>query len=164
MASEISSILNELWASLNATAVDGGRIEIPDTLLSAGPSTMVEAIDWRMDWWWIFLPSCIALLAVTVLANNYENTTLAIGIGSIAAIAGACLESLNAWGRNNWTAFSSQNYFDPNGLFIGAFAGAPVVITSLVVVGVLLIQLVTLALQSKAVRMRAAQSEKKKSE
>ncbi|EEQ98961.1 hypothetical protein Pmar_PMAR026685 [Perkinsus marinus ATCC 50983] len=50
MSDKITSLLDDLWTSLNATALDGGRIEIPSVLLSGGPATIIEAIEWRVDW------------------------------------------------------------------------------------------------------------------
>ncbi|EEQ98962.1 conserved hypothetical protein [Perkinsus marinus ATCC 50983] len=73
-------------------------------------------------------------------------------VGSILAVG---LETFNTWGNEHWASFSSQNYFDPNGLFIAVFVGLPLMVVSLI----------TLGLRSTALRMRVAQKkEKKKSE
>jgi hypothetical protein len=49
-----------------------------------------------------------------------------------------CASPLNAWGAANWRSFSTQNYFDKNGVFMSALFTAPLIL-------VLLVQLVLIA-------------------
>ena len=49
-----------------------------------------------------------------------------------------CASTLNAWGAEHWEHFSTQNYFDKNGVFVSALFTAPMIL-------VLLVQLVLIA-------------------
>ena len=41
-------------------------------------------------------------------------------------------ERMNDWGSRNWQQFASQNYFDPNGVFMSLFVAAPLALLSFV--------------------------------
>ena len=61
-------------------------------------------------------------------------------IPSISALSGAGVymsENINAWAAQHWQRFSTQNYFDPSGLFASVvFSGPLLLISSLLVVRV----------------------------
>lgn len=43
-------------------------------------------------------------------------------------------ESINSFLGKNWKSFSSQNYFDPNGLFISVLWSGPLLLITILIV------------------------------
>nr|XP_025646645.1 uncharacterized protein LOC112741764 isoform X3 [Arachis hypogaea]XP_029147875.1 uncharacterized protein LOC112741764 isoform X3 [Arachis hypogaea] len=53
---------------------------------------------------------------------------------SVQGVAGVYLaERLNTVMRMNWKSFSSQNYFDPNGLFMSVLWSGPLLVIAMII-------------------------------
>merc|ERR1712224_862850 len=84
----------------------------------------VSAVDWSEKWiiGLVTLHICL-LFSVVFFRKNINCQTVLFGI--MCAII-FFLERLNSYGRRHWRDFSSQNYFDEHGVFIGGILAAPI--------------------------------------
>jgi len=86
------------------------------------------AVAWSEETWLMGLLGCeFVLLLLVIFARSYRNLQLAIFFACCSAIFMA--EKLNAYAGENWKDFSTQNYFDRNGVFLGVVLGTPLLVT-----------------------------------
>ncbi|XP_042459106.1 transmembrane protein 18-like isoform X2 [Zingiber officinale] len=95
-----------------------------------------HAIDWKEPWLICLLAFHFILLLTTLLSRKNVNFQLFL---SLLAFSGVYLaERVNSFLGKRWQSFSSQNYFDPHGVFISVLWSGPLlVITILIVVNTL---------------------------
>ncbi len=85
-----------------------------------------SAVNWNEDFLKYLLAFHLTLfLFVAISRRNTDiQGVLFIVVAGLVFLA----EQLNAWCGDNWRYFSTQNYFDKAGLFIGIFYAAPLLI------------------------------------
>ena len=59
-------------------------------------------------------------------------------IMSIIAILVRCSELLNGYAARNWQSFSTQNYFDRQGIFMGIFVCGPLLLDCFIMLTLLI--------------------------
>jgi hypothetical protein len=89
-----------------------------------------HAVDWNESWIMSIIIFQLVLFSVVIYGRNKH----ALQLPMLFFICGAVLVSrhLNAIGAENWKHFSSQNYFDQNGIFVGAVFAGPLLVTGFV--------------------------------
>ncbi|XP_024638677.1 transmembrane protein 18 isoform X2 [Medicago truncatula] len=75
-----------------------------------------HAIDWKEPWLLGLLSFYVLLLLVTIISRKNTNFQMCLFLLTLAGVYLA--ESLNSILGENWKSFSTQNYFDPSGVFI----------------------------------------------
>ena len=84
----------------------------------------VSAVSWREEKWLQYLLAMHVALFVFVFAMRRHFQTQMMILFAISAAVYAS-EHINAWAGENWRSFSTQNYFDKGGVFIGIVYAAP---------------------------------------
>lgn len=81
-------------------------------------------------------------------------------VGIIVRLA----ERLNGIGASRWKEFSTQNYFDQNGVFIGIMVCAPLLLVCLLVLMSIIWEAHQMLLDVKKIKMNRQAKEKKQKE
>ncbi|KAJ7969714.1 Transmembrane protein 18 [Quillaja saponaria] len=90
-----------------------------------------HAIDWKEPWLMGLLAFHILLLLTAILSRKNTNFQMCL---FFLALAGVYLaERLNSFLGENWKGFSSQNYFDPNGLFLSVLWSGPLLVIAIII-------------------------------
>ncbi|CAL9775877.1 unnamed protein product [Musa acuminata subsp. burmannicoides] len=114
--------------------------------------TFFHAIDWKEPWLICLLAFYFILLIVTILSRKNVNFQLCL---SLLAFSGVYLaERVNSFLGRNWKSFSSQNYFDPHGLFLSVLWSGPLLIIMIIIVVNTLFTLCHLMVKWKKAQLR----------
>ena len=98
----------------------------------------VEAVDWSETWIRCLLGFHLTMLALALVTRTSESAQTIIFLVCACLVFAA--EPLNTLARNNWRAFSGQDYFDERGLFATTVFSTPLlVILAVVLVNFLII-------------------------
>jgi hypothetical protein len=81
-------------------------------------------VAWKDEAWLqaLFAFEAALLLAVVLSRKRHYLLQGSLFVFIVALIAAS--ETLNSWAKANWKRFSTQNYFDPRGVFAGVVYGA----------------------------------------
>ncbi len=83
-----------------------------------------HAIDWRRErWLQALLVAHAVVWAVTLATRRRSSVQFVIFILTCTIVY--MLERINAWCALHWREFSTQNYFDKNGVFAGVVVAMP---------------------------------------
>jgi|TARA_B110000977_G_scaffold30636_1_gene40317 hypothetical protein len=120
-----------------------------------------EAVDWREPFLVAVLSFHVVMLVLTVVTRRSEVAQSAIFITCASAVLLA--ERLNALAQTHWREFSSQDYFDKDGVFTTTVFCMPLVCV-LVLVLINFLRLMTgVMIQAKRAQLKQrARTEKKK--
>ncbi|XP_078163456.1 tmem18 [Carex rostrata] len=121
-----------------------------------------HAIDWKEPWLIGLLSFYVVLLLVVIFSRRRVNFQLFL---SFLAFLGVYMaERINTFLGENWKSFSSQNYFDPSGVFISVLWSGPLILITVLIVVNTLITLCGLMVRWKRaeLRHRARQARAKK--
>ncbi|THU68780.1 hypothetical protein C4D60_Mb08t07450 [Musa balbisiana] len=111
-----------------------------------------HAIDWKEPWLICLLAFYFILLILTILSRKNVNFQLCL---SLLAFSGVYLaERVNSFLGRNWKSFSSQNYYDPHGLFISVLWSGPLLIIMIIIVVNTLFSLCHLMVKWKKAQLR----------
>ncbi len=108
-------------------------------------SAFIAAINWKEEKWIFFLLAFhIVLLLAVVLTRKRQfiQFMLFVIICSLTAVS----EAINSLCSNNWRRFSSQNYFDEHGVFIGIFFSGPLLIIGFIQLVIIIIVVISYAI------------------
>mmetsp|Transcript_54543 Transcript_54543/g.97397 ORF Transcript_54543/g.97397 Transcript_54543/m.97397 type:complete len:170 (+) Transcript_54543:84-593(+) len=125
----------------------------------------VQAFAHAVDWWsdlWIFgLFSFEAIILMLILWNRRSWERLA----AIFMLNTAILyfaERLNSIARAHWKAFSTQDYFDDQGVFASVLLGLPLLFCQFLIVGFLLREAASGVIAVKRMELRQSIAKKQK--
>ncbi|KAG4941510.1 hypothetical protein JHK87_045381 [Glycine soja] len=90
-----------------------------------------HAIDWKEPWLMGLLGFHVVLLLVAIISRKKTNFQMFLFLLTLAGVYFA--ESLNRFLGKNWKSFSSQNYFDPRGLFMSVLWSGPLLVISMII-------------------------------
>ncbi|KAL2966852.1 hypothetical protein AAZX31_16G141300 [Glycine max] len=90
-----------------------------------------HAIDWKEPWLLGLLGFHVVLLLVAIISRKKTNFQMFLFLLTLAGVYFA--ESLNRFLGKNWKSFSSQNYFDPRGLFMSVLWSGPLLVISMII-------------------------------
>ncbi|OAY82867.1 transmembrane protein 18 [Ananas comosus] len=111
-----------------------------------------HAIDWKEPWLIGLLAFHVLLLLATIITRKHVNFQLFL---SILAFSGVYLaERINTLLGEHWKSFASQNYFDPQGLFISVLWSGPLLLIAILIVVNTLITLCVLIVKWKRAELR----------
>ena len=122
-----------------------------------------HAVDWSRDRW-IFLFTALqlcALASVLYVRNGSAQTQCTVFMLWVGV--SMCASPLNAWAGENWRLFSTQNYFDKNGVFMSALFTAPLILVLIVQLVLIVRHLSNLAVAAGKLKLKSLAREKKKS-
>jgi len=124
------------------------QIESPMHLLS----DFVESVTWSEP----FILGLIVFQIVVLTAVLVSRRKLVLQVVWFVFIAVSVFfaEPLNNWGRQNWPSFSTQNYFDRNGLFAMIFFAGPLLLIANVILVNLSVRTMLLAIRVSRMKMR----------
>ncbi|CAD5182897.1 unnamed protein product [Musa acuminata subsp. malaccensis] len=112
-----------------------------------------HAIDWKEPWLICLLTFHFFLLVTTITffyfyisSSNYYYFSPVSGV--------YFAERINSFLGENWKSFSSQNYFDPHGLFISVLWSGPLLIITILIVVNTLFTLCHLMVKWKKAELR----------
>ncbi|CAN0855324.1 Transmembrane protein 18 [Linum grandiflorum] len=95
-----------------------------------------HAVDWTERWLMGMIGFHVLLLIVAVITRRKTNFQMGLFLLTLAMVRFA--EILNGMLRSNWRSFATQNYFDPQGLFLSAvWSGPLLVIACLILINTL---------------------------
>ncbi|GAB2271949.1 hypothetical protein Dimus_006777 [Dionaea muscipula] len=120
-----------------------------------------HAIDWKEPWLMSLLGFHVLLVFITIFSRRNINFQMCLFLLMLAGVYSA--ERLNRFLGQNWKSFSSQNYFDPHGIFLSTLWSGPLLVIAMAIVINTLISLCHLIVQWKRaeLRHRARASHKK---
>jgi hypothetical protein len=93
-----------------------------------------NAINWSSDGYWIYPVLILHVLTFLLILRYRASTNTTIVIFLILSAAVKSCEYVNPVLSSNHGTFSSQDYFDPNGVFISIFMAGPCLLNCVVCV------------------------------
>ncbi|OEL17874.1 hypothetical protein BAE44_0021106 [Dichanthelium oligosanthes] len=111
-----------------------------------------HAVDWKEPWLISVLSFHAILLLVTIISRRYVNFQLILSALTFSGVFLA--ERINTFLGQNWKSFSSQNYFDPQGLFISVIWSGPLLLITILILVNTLVTLCMLIVRWKRAELR----------
>ncbi|KAI4358041.1 hypothetical protein L6164_001951 [Bauhinia variegata] len=111
-----------------------------------------HSIDWKEPWLIGLLAFHVVLLLVAVISRKNTNFQMILFLSALAGVYLA--EKLNNILGKNWKSFSSQNYFDPNGLFMSVLWSGPLLVIAMIILINTLFSLCYLMVRWKRAELR----------
>eukprot|EP01100_Stratorugosa_tubuloviscum_P003029 TRINITY_DN1714_c0_g2_i1.p1 TRINITY_DN1714_c0_g2~~TRINITY_DN1714_c0_g2_i1.p1 ORF type:complete len:205 (+),score=62.75 TRINITY_DN1714_c0_g2_i1:47-616(+) len=140
---EWTGMIKQLVESLSTTNLnteDNDMLNIKQSsskiIYSAPPSNIYESIEafyYAINWTEPFIISllCFHFFNLLLVLITRKNIKIQIVYWIILLIFGRLTEQFNNYGRSNWQNFTTQNYFDKNGIFMLIFWAAPILLICL---------------------------------
>lgn len=111
-----------------------------------------HAINWKEPWLMGLIGIHFMLLIVAITSRKNLNFQMFL---FLLALAGVYLaERLNSLLGENWKSFSTQNYFDPNGVFLSSVWSGPLLIIAIIILINTLLSLCCLIVRWKRAELR----------
>ncbi|KAK2357717.1 transmembrane protein [Trifolium repens] len=111
-----------------------------------------HAIDWKEPWLLGLLTFHVVLLLVTIISRRNTNFQMFLFLLTLAGVYLA--ERLNSFLGENWKNFSSQNYFDPSGVFMSVLWSGPLLALAMIILINTLFSLCYLIVKWKRAELR----------
>ncbi|XP_010538916.1 PREDICTED: transmembrane protein 18-like [Tarenaya hassleriana] len=111
-----------------------------------------HAIDWKEPWIMGLLAFHVVLLLVTLLSRKHLNFHMCLFLLALAGVYFA--EGLNGFLGKNWKSFSTQNYFDPHGVFLSVLWSGPLLVLAMIILINTLFSLCYLIVKWKRAELR----------
>ncbi|ESQ33353.1 hypothetical protein EUTSA_v10008956mg [Eutrema salsugineum] len=111
-----------------------------------------HAIDWKEPWIMGLMAFHALLLMVTLLSRRHLNFHMFLFLMALAGVYFA--ETLNRLLRKNWKRFSTQNYFDPHGVFLSVLWSGPLLVIAMIILINTLFSLCYLIVKWKRAELR----------
>jgi hypothetical protein len=122
-----------------------------------------SAIRWTEPFILSLVVFQVTLFFLCLWASNPRRSLVTrIAIMLFMGILVRSSEWLNVYGGQHWDEFCSQNYFDSNGIFIGIFLSAPLLIDSFLMLVIFLREASQLLVQVKTMEIERELKKKKK--
>ncbi|KAF0899586.1 hypothetical protein E2562_020778 [Oryza meyeriana var. granulata] len=150
---EVREALNE---HANVVAELFGRVS-SDLRRGFGPAVdsflgFFHAVDWKEPWLISMLIFHAILLLVTIISRRNVNFQLILSALTFSGVFLA--ERINTFLGQHWKSFSSQNYFDPQGLFISVVWSGPLLLITILILVNTLVTLCLLMVRWKRAELR----------
>ncbi|CAA7018693.1 unnamed protein product [Microthlaspi erraticum] len=111
-----------------------------------------HAIDWKEPWIMGLMAFHASVLLVTLLTRRRLNFHMFLFLLALAGVYFA--ENLNRLLRKNWKSFSTQNYFDPHGVFLSTLWSGPLLVIAMIILINTLFSLCYLIVKWKRAELR----------
>lgn len=133
------------------------RVErFSDTMVSPGDTLNIGSVLFQVDWtepWLMGLVTFhIVTLSLTLLTRDWGNVQA--GLFVMALLLVYFSEALNELAARHWQAFSSQQYFDSQGMFISLVFSTPLLLNCIIMVGQWMWTSGTLMIRIKQAQLR----------
>ena len=113
------------WSIVNNDAKQKGmKFEEPSFYSNA--MGFYHAVDWKEPWIRAILCFHVILLILAVATRKYSTFQFGLIVAICALIYFA--ETFNSYGAKNWQTFSTQDYFDQNGVFASVIFSSPLLV------------------------------------
>lgn len=127
-----------------------------DTMVFPGDTlnigSLIFQVDWTEPWLMCLVTFHIATLSLTLLTRDRGNVQA--GLFVIALLLVYFSEALNDLAARHWQAFSSQQYFDSQGMFISLVFSTPLLLNCIIMVGQWMWTSGTLMIRIKQAQLR----------
>ncbi|KAL5558488.1 hypothetical protein UlMin_034699 [Ulmus minor] len=111
-----------------------------------------HAIDWKEPWLMGLLGFHFVLLLITFTSRKNLNFQMFLFLLALGGVYFA--ERLNRILGQNWKSFATQNYFDPNGVFLSAVWSGPLLVIAIIILINTLFSLCHLIVRWKRAELR----------
>ncbi|XP_015886348.3 uncharacterized protein LOC107421593 [Ziziphus jujuba] len=111
-----------------------------------------HAIDWTEPWLIGLMGFYVVLLLITFSSRKNINFQMCLFFLALGGVYFA--ERLNRLLSENWKSFASQNYFDPNGLFLSVLWSGPLLVIAIIILINTLFSLCYLIVRWKKAELR----------
>ncbi|KAH9383401.1 transmembrane protein 18 [Haemaphysalis longicornis] len=133
------------------------RVEkVTDAMVPPGGTLNIGSIlvqvDWTEPWLMGLITFHIVTLSLTLLTRDRGNVQA--GLFVVALLLVYFSEALNELAAQHWQAFSSQQYFDSQGMFISLVFSAPLLLNCIIMVGQWMWTSGTLMIRLKQAQLR----------
>jgi transmembrane protein 18 len=112
----------------------------------------LQSIDWRDPWLAALLTFHVAITMTALMTRNHANFQIILFLVLLLLVYFS--ESINEVAATNWMAFSRQQYFDSQGLFISVVFSVPILINCMIMVASWLYQSSQLMTSLKRAQLR----------
>ena len=143
---EHADVVAELFGRVS-TELRGGFGPAVDTFVG-----FFHAVDWKEPWLIGMISFHAILLLVTIISRRNINFQLILSALTFSGVFLA--EKLNTFLGQNWKSFSSQNYFDPQGLFISVMWSGPLLLITILILVNTLVTLCMLMVRWKRAELK----------
>uniref|UniRef100_A0A6B2LQG7 Uncharacterized protein n=1 Tax=Arcella intermedia TaxID=1963864 RepID=A0A6B2LQG7_9EUKA len=123
-------------------------------------TSFLNAVDFDEDWLLGLIGMQIGIFLLVLLTWNHLKLQTGLFFLILGVVASA--ESLNSWAFKNYTLFSKQNYFTPEGIFLGVFLCSPLLLDALLILINLVKTASSLLVKVKSMELKKQQQEKAK--
>lgn len=135
-----------------------------------GPQTPTDhfhafcaAVNWTEPFILSLMAFHVVVFALCMWASRPSRSLVPrVGIMICIGILVRSAERLNTYAAQNWEEFSTQNYFDSKGVFMGIFLCGPLLVDSFLMLVVYLREAAQLLVQVKTMELKRKQEAKKK--
>ncbi|BAF22690.1 uncharacterized protein [Oryza sativa Japonica Group] len=143
---EHADVVAELFGRVSSDLRSGFRPAL-DSFLG-----FFHAVDWKEPWLISMLIFHAILLLVTIISRRNVNFQLILSALTFSGVFLA--ERINTFLGQHWKSFSSQNYFDPQGLFISVVWSGPLLLITILILVNTLVTLCLLMVRWKRAELR----------
>ncbi|XP_037276123.1 transmembrane protein 18 isoform X1 [Rhipicephalus microplus] len=127
-----------------------------DTMVFPGDTlnigSLIFQVDWTEPWLMCLVTFHIATFSLTLLTRDRGNVQAVLFM--IALLLVYFSEALNDLAARHWQAFSSQQYFDSQGMFISLVFSTPLLLNCIIMVGQWMWTSGTLMIRIKQAQLR----------
>ena len=117
---------SDLWNIINNDAQKKG-ITFEKPTFMANAMGFFYAVNWNERWIQAILVLQVLFFVLVAMTRHRQNIQSLLLVLLCASVYFA--ETLNKYGAENWASFSTQNYFDKNGIFVSVVFSAPLLLT-----------------------------------
>ncbi|KQJ94779.1 transmembrane protein 18 [Brachypodium distachyon] len=143
---EHADVVADLFGRVS-TELRGGFAPAVDSFIG-----FFHAVDWKEPWLIGMISFHAILLLVTIISRRNINFQLILSALTFSGVFLA--ERLNTFLGQHWKSFSSQNYFDPQGLFISVMWSGPLLLITILILVNTLVTLCMLMVRWKRAELR----------
>ncbi|XP_010063772.2 transmembrane protein 18 [Eucalyptus grandis] len=111
-----------------------------------------HAIDWKEPWLICLISFHILLLIIAIISRKSVNFQMCLFLLTLSGVYLA--ERLNKILGDNWKSFATQNYFDPQGIFLSTLWSGPLLVIAIVILVNTLLSLCHLIVRWKKAELR----------
>lgn len=111
-----------------------------------------HAIDWKEPWIICLISFHILLLIIAIISRKSVNFQMCLFLLTLSGVYLA--ERLNKILGDNWKSFATQNYFDPQGIFLSTLWSGPLLVIAIVILVNTLLSLCHLIVRWKKAELR----------
>mmetsp|Transcript_34872 Transcript_34872/g.74357 ORF Transcript_34872/g.74357 Transcript_34872/m.74357 type:complete len:229 (+) Transcript_34872:98-784(+) len=130
------------------------------------PKEHIQAFTAAITWNEPFIQSLLAfhllVIIIAIILSRKSGVYARMGLMVFAGIIVRLAERLNTMGASHWREFSTQNYFDKNGIFMGIMICAPLLMVCLFMLTSMIMEASNLIADVKQMKINSQREQKQK--